>query len=156
VHDPELVLLDEPTNGLDPIQRDDMLALVRRIGTDLGFTVLISSHLLGEVEQVSDYILMLEGGKVARSGSVKSLLGGDTPMVVEVVSGAKRLADLLSSKGFTSTAKDDLRLTVPASVEGVQDAVVAGVVELDLELRRMERGAATLGELFDLEEAPAR
>jgi ABC-2 type transport system ATP-binding protein len=156
VHDPELVLLDEPTNGLDPIQRDDMLALVRRIGTDLGFTVLISSHLLGEVEQVSDYILMLEGGKVARSGSVKSLLGGDTPMVVEVVAGAKRLADLLSSRGFTSTAKDDLRLTVPISAEGVQDAVVAGVVELDLELRRMERGAATLGELFDLEEAPAR
>jgi ABC-2 type transport system ATP-binding protein len=156
VHDPELVLLDEPTNGLDPIQRDDMLALVRRIGTDLGFTVLISSHLLGEVEQVSDNILMLEGGKVARSGSVKSLLGGETPMVVEVVAGAKRLADLLSSRGFASTARDDLRLTVPSSVEGVQDAVVAGVVELDLELRRMERGAATLGELFDLEEAPAR
>jgi ABC-2 type transport system ATP-binding protein len=156
VHDPELVLLDEPTNGLDPIQRDDMLALVRRIGTDLGFTVLISSHLLGEVEQVSDYILMLEGGKVARSGSVKNLLGGDTPMVVEVVAGAKRLADLLSSRGFSSTARDDLRLTVPSSVDGVQDAVVAGVVEFDLELRRMERGAATLGELFDLEEAPAR
>src|SRR5258708_4181807 len=125
VHDPELVLLDEPTNGLDPIQRDDMLALVRRIGTDLGFTVLISSHLLGEVEQVSDFIVMLEGGRVARSGSMKGLLGGDTPMVVEVVSGAKRLAAFLSSKGFAATAKDDLRLTVPASAEGVQDAIVA-------------------------------
>jgi ABC-2 type transport system ATP-binding protein len=156
VHDPELVLLDEPTNGLDPIQRDDMLALVRRIGTDLGFTVLISSHLLGEVEQVSDYIVMLEGGKVARSGSVKSLLGGETPLAVEVAAGARRLADLLTSKGFAATAKDDLRLMVPASADGVQDAVVAGVVELDLEMRRMERGAATLGELFDLEEAPAR
>ena len=156
VHDPELVLLDEPTNGLDPIQRDDMLALVRRIGTDLGFTVLISSHLLGEVEQVSDNILMLEGGRVARSGSVKSLLGGDTPLVVEVVVGAQRLAALLTSKGFAATAKDDLRLTVPASKDGVQDAVVAGVVELDLELRRMEQGAATLGDLFELEAPPAR
>jgi ABC-2 type transport system ATP-binding protein len=156
VHDPELVLLDEPTNGLDPIQRDDMLALVRRIGTDLGFTVLISSHLLGEVEQVSDYIVMLEGGRVARSGDVKSLLGGDTPLVVEVVTGAKQLADLLSARGFAAVAKDDLRLTAPGSAEGLQDAVVAGVVELDLEMRRMERGAATLGELFDLEEAPAR
>jgi ABC-2 type transport system ATP-binding protein len=156
VHDPELVLLDEPTNGLDPIQRDDMLALVRRIGTDLGFTVLISSHLLGEVEQVSDYIVMLEGGKVARSGSVNSLLGGETPLVVEVVEGARRLADVLASKGFAATAKDDLRLTVPASTDGVHDAVMAGVVELDLELRRMEQGAATLGDLFDLDEAPAR
>jgi ABC-2 type transport system ATP-binding protein len=156
VHDPELVLLDEPTNGLDPIQRDDMLALVRRIGTDLGFTVLISSHLLGEVEQVSDNVVMLEGGKVARSGSVKSLLGGETPLVVEVVQGARRLADVLASKGFAATAKDDLRLTVPASTDGVHDAVMAGVVELDLELRRMEQGAATLGDLFDLDEAPAR
>lgn len=156
VHDPELVLLDEPTNGLDPIQRDDMLALVRRIGTDLGFTVLISSHLLGEVEQVSDYVVMLEGGKVARSGSVKSLLGGETPLVVEVVQGARRLADVLASKGFAATAKDDLRLTVPASTDGVHDAVMAGVVELDLELRRMEQGAATLGDLFDLDAAPAR
>jgi ABC-2 type transport system ATP-binding protein len=152
VHDPELVLLDEPTNGLDPIQRDDMLAMVRRIGTDLGFTVLISSHLLGEVEQVSDNILMLEGGRVARSGSVANLLGGDTPIVVEVVEGAKRLAEHLAGMGFGAIAKDDLRLTVPAAKDGIQDAIVAAVVELDLELRRMERGQATLGELFELEE----
>ena len=151
VHDPELVLLDEPTNGLDPIQRDDMLALVRRIGTDLGFTVLISSHLLGEVEQVSDNIVMLEGGRVARAGSMKTLLGAEMPLVVEVVAGATRLADFLSAKGFTATAKDDLRLTVPFK-DGVHDAVVAGVVELDLELRRMETGQASIGELFDIEE----
>jgi ABC-2 type transport system ATP-binding protein len=156
VHDPELVLLDEPTNGLDPIQRDDMLALVRRIGTDLGFTVVISSHLLGEVEQVSDNIVMLEGGRVSRTGSVKGLLGGDAPLLVEVVAGAKRLADLLTAKGFPSSAKDDLSLTTPAAKDGVHDAVVAGVVELDLEMRRMEVGQATLGELFDLEEVAAR
>jgi len=156
VHDPELVLLDEPTNGLDPIQRDDMLAMVRRIGTDLGFTVLISSHLLGEVEQVSDNILMLDGGKVVRSGSVKSLLGGETPLVVEVVSGAVRLAELLVAKGYAATASDDLRLTVPSSGDGAQDTVVAGIVELDLEMRRMEHGQATLSELFDLEETQAR
>jgi ABC-2 type transport system ATP-binding protein len=156
VHDPELVLLDEPTNGLDPIQRDDMLAMVRRIGTDLGFTVLISSHLLGEVEQVSDNILMLDGGKVVRSGSVKGLLGGERPLVVEVLSGARRLADLLVAKGYAAAANDDLLLNVPATKDGIHDAVVAGIVELDLEMRRMEHGQATLSELFDLEETQAR
>jgi ABC-2 type transport system ATP-binding protein len=152
VHDPELVLLDEPTNGLDPIQRDDMLALVRRIGTDLGFTVLISSHLLGEVEQVSDNVLMIEGGRVVRSGRVATLLGGHMPLLVEVVSGARSLADHLAARGFGAAAKDDLRLAVPGTRDGVEDAIVAAVVELDLELRRMERGQATLGELFELEE----
>jgi ABC-2 type transport system ATP-binding protein len=156
VHDPELVLLDEPTNGLDPIQRDEMLALVRRIGTDLGFTVLVSSHLLGEVEQVSDNIIMLEGGKVARSGSVATLLGGETPLLVEVVDGAKRLAEYLAARGYAAVAKDDLVLAVPAARDGAQDAVVAAVVELDLELRRMEHGQATLGELFELEEVRSR
>jgi len=153
VHDPELVLLDEPTNGLDPIQRDDMLALVRRVGTTLGFTVLISSHLLGEVEQVSDYVVMLEGGRVARSGAVADLLGSGTPLVVEVVKGAGLLAERLAALGVTATAaKDDLRLTIPPGADGAQDAVVQAVAELDLELRRMERGQPTLGDLFDLEE----
>jgi len=153
VHDPELVLLDEPTNGLDPIQRDDMLALVRRVGTTLGFTVLISSHLLGEVEQVSDYVVMLEGGRVARSGAVSDLLGTGTPLVVEVVKGAGRLAQRLAALGVAATAaKDDLRLTIPPGADGVQDAVVEAVAELGLELRRMERGQPSLGDLFDLEE----
>ena len=155
VHDPELVLLDEPTNGLDPIQRDDMLALVRRIGKDLGFTVVISSHLLGEVEQVSDNIVMLEGGKVARTGSVQALVGGDAPLRVEVVAGANRLAAFLTARGFDATSKDDLSLTTSAGKDGVHDAVVAGVIELDLEMRRMEVGQATLGELFDLPELEA-
>jgi ABC-2 type transport system ATP-binding protein len=155
VHDPELVLLDEPTNGLDPIQRDDMLSLVRRIGTDLGFTVVISSHLLGEVEQVSDNIVMLEGGRVARSGNVKAMLGGEAPLVIEVVAGARQLAALLTSTGYAAAAKDDLSLTTAAR-EGIQDAVVAGVIQLDLEMRRMEVGRATLGDLFDLEETTPR
>ena len=156
VHDPELVLLDEPTNGLDPIQRDDMLALVHRIGTDLGFTVVISSHLLGEVEQVSDNIVMLEGGRVARTGSVSALLGGDAPLLVEVVAGAKRLAELLAAKGFAVTNKDDLSLTTTAGKEGVHEAIVSGVIELDLEMRRMEAGQASLGELFDLSEVASK
>ena len=65
VHDPRLVLLDEPTNGLDPASRDDMLALVRRIGSDFGIAVLVTSHLLGELERVSDHVVVLDGGQPA-------------------------------------------------------------------------------------------
>ena len=105
------------------------------------------------MEQVSDYVVMLEGGRVARSGAVSDLLGKGTPLVVEVVKGAGRLAERLAALGVTATsAKDDLRLTIPPGAEGVQDAVVQAVAELDLELRRMERGQPTLGDLFDLEE----
>ena len=153
VHDPELVLLDEPTNGLDPIQRDDMLALVRRIGTTLGFTVLISSHLLGEVEQVSDHVVMLEAGRVARAGAVADLLGKGAPLVVEVAAGARRLAAALAARGVPAEARDEMRVTIPPGPDGAaQDAVVRAVLELDLEMRRMERGQASLADLFELAE----
>ncbi|MFN8660332.1 MAG: ABC transporter ATP-binding protein [Thermomicrobiales bacterium] len=64
VHDPELVFLDEPTNGLDPMGRDDMLSLIERINRQLGINVVLSSHILDDVERVCDYVVMLDQGKV--------------------------------------------------------------------------------------------
>ena len=54
VHDPRVLFLDEPTNGLDPAGRDEMLALIERIGREFGIAVIVASHLLGEIERVAD------------------------------------------------------------------------------------------------------
>jgi ABC-2 type transport system ATP-binding protein len=67
VHDPELVFLDEPTNGLDPTGRDEMLALIERIHRQLGILVVLSSHILDDVERVCEYVVVLDHGKVAAS-----------------------------------------------------------------------------------------
>ena len=67
VHDPRLVFLDEPTNGLDPAGRDDMLGLIQRIGSEFGIAVLVTSHLLGELERVCDHVVVLDGGQLLRS-----------------------------------------------------------------------------------------
>ena len=66
-HDPRLLVLDEPTNGLDPVQREDLLLLVRRLGSELGMHVLLSSHLLAEVEQVCDAVVILTDGRASSS-----------------------------------------------------------------------------------------
>ena len=66
-HDPRLVLLDEPTNGLDPAAREEMLGLVQRIGHDFGIAVIVTSHLLGELERVSDHVVVLDGGRLLRA-----------------------------------------------------------------------------------------
>jgi ABC-2 type transport system ATP-binding protein len=66
VHDPQLVLLDEPTNGLDPAGRDDMLGLVERINSDFGISVLVTSHLLGELERVCDHVVVIDAGRLLR------------------------------------------------------------------------------------------
>jgi ABC-2 type transport system ATP-binding protein len=67
VHDPELVFLDEPTNGLDPLGREEMLDLISRINRQLGILVVLSSHILDDVERVCDYVVVLDGGQVVAS-----------------------------------------------------------------------------------------
>lgn len=72
VHGPDLLLLDEPTAGLDPEGRDEMLDLITRIG-DLGINVIVSSHVLGDIERTCDWIIMLDGGRVLRQGPIEGL-----------------------------------------------------------------------------------
>jgi len=83
VHDPEIIILDEPTNGLDPQGIADMRALIRQLAGELGKTVLLSSHLLHEVEQLADHMLILSKGEKVVEGAVKELLDR-TRMRVEV------------------------------------------------------------------------
>ena len=107
VHDPELVLLDEPTNGLDPGQREGMLELIRHVGHDLGMNVILSSHLLEEVERVSDAVVILDGGVVGARGSLDELRGGGDELLVDIDGGAAwsdRLVDDLAAAGVGSRA----------------------------------------------------
>ena len=85
VHDPRLVLLDEPTNGLDPAARDDMLHLVRRIGQDFGIAVLVTSHLLGELEKVSDHVIVLDAGRLLRASATTEFMDTTGTLLVEVL-----------------------------------------------------------------------
>ncbi|NIM95937.1 MAG: ATP-binding cassette domain-containing protein [Anaerolineales bacterium] len=72
--DPELLIMDEPTNGLDPAGMQEMRVFIRRLAKEEGKTVFLSSHLLHEVEQVCDRVLILNKGKVIAQGSVEELL----------------------------------------------------------------------------------
>src|SRR6187431_2295739 len=84
VHDPALVMLDEPTNGLDPAGRDDMLELIRRIGTEFGISVIVTSHLLGELERVCGGIVVIDGGRLLRHSTTASVTGETAMVTIEV------------------------------------------------------------------------
>src|SRR5687767_14543801 len=75
VHDPDLLLLDEPTNGMDPNGRDDMLALVRDIAHNKQINLILSSHLLPDVEYTCDYVVVMDKGTVATEGPIATLKG---------------------------------------------------------------------------------
>ena len=70
VHDPAVVFLDEPTAGLDPVGREEMLDLVRKTHREFGISILLSSHLMVDVERTCDRIIVLQGGRLVRAGEV--------------------------------------------------------------------------------------
>src|SRR5690349_13053289 len=106
VHDPHLLLLDEPTNGLDPAGRDEMLALISRIAHEMGITVLLSSHLLSDVERVADHVVMISGGRVLVQGALHELMA-TTPLVVVRTHGPIRpLAAALQQRGYRVQAEE--------------------------------------------------
>src|SRR5690349_4414353 len=91
VHDPDLLLLDEPTNGLDPAGRDAMLALVHRIGSEFGISVVVCSHLLGEVERICDSLVAIEGGKLLRADRISAMTTGMAVLSIDGARGTETL-----------------------------------------------------------------
>jgi ABC-2 type transport system ATP-binding protein len=155
VHDPELIFLDEPTNGLDPAGRDEMLGLIRRIGTQFGISVLVTSHLLGELERICDHVVIIDGGRLLRSEAVEAFTRTSGALSVEVMApdhpdvngGRDVLADWLAREGAQVSA-DGRLLVVQISDEGTYDLVRDGAAELGLSLIRMEQRRHRIEEVF--------
>jgi ABC-2 type transport system ATP-binding protein len=145
-HDPALVLLDEPTDGLDPVQRTEMLDLIQRIGSEFGMHILISSHHLEEVERICDAVVIVEGGVVVRAGALADLRRGPEGLLVEVDERADELAALLAERGFEVAAHDGVLLL--AGAEGDHDAVRDAVADLGLGLRRLAARGRTLEDVY--------
>lgn len=148
-HDPAMVLLDEPTDGLDPVQRDDMLALIRRIGTEFGIDVVLSSHLLEEVERICDGVVILNGGRVAASGSLDELRGTSSGVVAELDSDVVTVAAQLTSVGWTvSVSASTLTVEVQGSVELTLDAVRDAIANVGAPLRSLHPRRVSLEQIF--------
>ena len=151
VHDPKLMLLDEPTNGLDPAGRDEMLDLIRRIGTEFGISILMSSHLLSEIERVCEHLVVIEGGRLIRSDSLSTFTGRTETVTVEVDGEIAPLAQYLSDRGYeTHHAVHELSLEVRDDT--TYDAIRDGAAAHALGLVRIEQRRRHIEDLFRDEE----
>ena len=145
VHDPDLLLLDEPASGLDPAGRAQMLQLIRRLG-EFDINVIVSSHVLTDIEETCSWVVMLDAGDLRRSGPLHGFEERGT-VLVEVVSDPERLAKRLVNRGLDVTL-DRLRLVVGPGDRGIEQAIVEESALADVGLIRMIRGSASLEDLF--------
>lgn len=145
VHDPDLVLLDEPASGLDPEGRVGMLDLIRRLG-EFDIDVVMSSHVLPDIEQTCSWVVMLDEGSLLRSAPLSGFdrLGTVT---VEVLERPESLAEALDALGI-ATAIDGRRLVVGPGDDSLEDAIVQAAASTGTGLIRMTRGSASLEDLF--------
>ena len=152
VHDPRVLFLDEPTNGLDPAGRDEMLALIERIGREFGIAVIVASHLLGEIERVAAWLVAIDAGRLLHTAPLASFTERTGQLLVETEEPADGLAARLAARGIEARA--DGRTVVvdlesgDGSDYGIYDAVRDEAVTLGLALVRLEHRRHQLEDLF--------
>jgi len=154
VHDPAFVFLDEPTAGLDPAGREDMLALIRKTHREFGISVLFSSHLMADIERTCDRIIVLQGGRVVQSGEVQQFTKETETVFIEVDANREGLVAALEKRGVVVTV-DRSGLTIEGPDESVYDHVRDALVEAQAPLRRMAPRRRALAELFERADDPS-
>lgn len=160
--DPKLVLLDEPTDGLDPVQRSEMLNLISKISKSFSIDVVLSSHQLEEVERVCDNVVALDAGRLVACGLISELVGAGDGITLELVD----LADPPGSVDAVESALAAAGLEVrrEAAVLAVRGAEFAelcdhardSVAAAGARIRRLEARRRTLEDLFDGSAADSR
>jgi ABC-2 type transport system ATP-binding protein len=147
VHDPVLVFLDEPANGLDPMGREEMLALIRKTNREFGINLLFSSHIMGDVERVCDRILMLDSGRVVHHGEVSSFTRETETVYIEVTGREDELLAALHQRRVEARL-EGRTVVVPEVVDEHYDRIRDALVASGAPLRRLAPRRRTLAELF--------
>ena len=149
VHDPELLLLDEPTNGLDPAGRDEMLALIKELPERRGCAILLSSHLLPDVEYLCERAILLHQGEVYYSGTIEALRKAEAEETwdVRVKDGEERLAEGLRAKGCKVDV-DGALLAVKLPKDGEPDLIFQCAEGQKIQVRHLSPRRLTLEAAF--------
>jgi ABC-2 type transport system ATP-binding protein len=149
VHDPDLLFLDEPTNGMDPKGRDEMLALIRDIAHNKGLNLILSSHLLPDVEFTCDHVVVMDKGAVAAQGAIETLKGhGGRVFELRIKGDTAAFVDVLHAAGMEchETEEDVMRVFV-ADGRGARD-LFAVASQHGVQVRHLRPSVPTLEDVF--------
>jgi ABC-2 type transport system ATP-binding protein len=159
--DPRLIVLDEPTDGLDPVQRDEMLNIIVQVNRDFGIDVMLSSHVLEEVERVCDHVVALAEGRLVAQGSMAELAGASGGIEVELVELDDRptsiddVVALLTAAGVGVTRSGAALSIVGLPDDDLFDLTARCVAQAGARLRRLGQHRRSLDDIFSMAEPGA-
>src|SRR5215217_4751080 len=151
VHDPDLLFLDEPTNGMDPKGRDEMLELIRDLAHNKGVNLILSSHLLPDVEFTCDHVVVMDKGAIAASGPIDALKqprGRVYELRVKMADDLDLFVERLRGEGLEckQTDEDVMRVFVPG--EGGAQRLFALAAAAHVQVRHLRPSVPTLEDVF--------
>jgi ABC-2 type transport system ATP-binding protein len=161
VHDPEILFLDEPTNGLDPRSREEMLHLILELPERRGCAIVLSTHLLPDVERVCESAVIMHQGRVRFVGTIEELRGArglDSQIVVEVKADAAKLAEVLGAAGAACRVKSPVQVEIDLPAEATSELVFRRAKDAGLQVRGLQVRRESMDDAFlrVIGEAPAR
>ena len=151
VHDPDLLFLDEPTNGMDPKGRDEMLELIRDLAHNKGVNLILSSHLLPDVEYTCDHVVVLDKGSIAAAGPIEALKGpAGRVYELRIKGDSSAFIDVLRREGYEchDTDEDVMRVFVPGTVEEGARVLFALASREGAQVRHLRPSVPTLEDVF--------
>jgi ABC-2 type transport system ATP-binding protein len=151
VHDPDLLFLDEPTNGMDPKGRDEMLELIHDLAHHKNVNLILSSHLLPDVEYTCDHVVVMDKGTVATFGPIDALKGqGGRVYEMRIKGDQQRFIETLKAAGYEvhDSDEDVMRVFVPGSSEDGTKALFTLAAREKLQVRHLRPSVPTLEDVF--------
>ena len=147
VHDPELIIADEPSNGLDIAARNYMIETLTNTVNTGNRSVLMASHLMDDVELVCDHFILLHRGKLAAQGRIEDLKGFDREIEIHVWGGASRLEETMITRGL-SVRREGRVMRILHEQEDTTSIILQCAADVGAQIRRMHEYEASLEDLF--------
>jgi ABC-2 type transport system ATP-binding protein len=151
VHDPDLLFLDEPTNGMDPKGRDEMLELIRDLAHNKGVNLILSSHLLPDVEYTCDHVVVMDKGQITANGPIADLKGpAGRVYELRIKGDTMQFISILRAQGYEchDTDEDIMRVFVPGSADEGARILFTLAAREGAQVRHLRPSVPTLEDVF--------